>query len=206
MSAQITNNPEALRLLFTEDVFLVNNDTSATLTLAVTGKAAPVAPVLQMPAIRSISDAPLQHAQVARESPVQQTPEAAELKFQYVGANERNILILVYDEQHPVSSLPGRELLGNILKSIDLNRNDCALVNYAGCDHATFAQLQAFFKPQLVFAFGVSPAQLGLADADSNTIVMQQNARLIFSSNLDALSVDPATKKLLWASLKQIKL
>lgn len=206
MSEQLTSNPEALRLFFTEDIFLVNSNTSASLTSIITEMRAPETPAVQM---SLQEEPPAPESQIPAIAPlsealVQQTSEAVELQFQYVGANERNILILVNDEQYPVSSLQGRELLGNILKSINLNRNDCALVNYAGCDHASFAQLQDFFKPQLVFAFGVSPNQLGISKADSNTIVLQEETRLIFSSNLDALSGDPATKKLLWASLKQI--
>ncbi len=195
MSEQLTNNPEALRLFFTEDIFLVTSNTSASSISITDEKLVQATPETQIPAPTVLSEAPML-----------ETPQAPVVKFQYIGANERNILILVNDEHFPVSSLQGRELLGNILKSINLNRDDCALVNYVNFHNESFLQLREFFKPQFVFAFGVSPDQLGMPPVDSNTIVLQGDAKIIFSSNLDALNGDPTTKKLLWASLKQIKL
>ncbi len=190
MSDQITNNPEALRLFFTEDIFMVE------------------AAEVPAPKLLTKSDPPAEPERQATVAPVMPVAEAIPQapQFKFVGNNERNILILVNDEHNPVSTLQGRELLGNILKAINLSRNDCALVNYASCNAADFRQFQSFFKPQYVFAFGVSPEQLGLADAACNNIVTQDQSKLIFSSNLDVLSGDAATKKLLWASLKQIKL
>lgn len=272
MSDQITNNPEALRLFFTEDIFLVDapqsshegfnevNEssiepgkmgqdklinapetftTSETFTepvpAAVSASASvSIHPAVSIPAIDvnqrikppvnpesipvAVSIPAIDLNQHIKPPVISESMDAvhvdaggqqhspAEQPFSYVGANERNILILVNDDRHPVSTLQGRELLGNILKAINLNRNDCALVNYASCNGATFAQFNDFFKPQYVFAFGVSPAQLGIPAAAYNSIVSQGESKLIFSSNLDALSNDAATKKLLWGSLKQINL
>lgn len=209
MSDQITNNPEALRLFFTEDIFLVD----AAVPSPASGFTNPDDDVaaLKIPAVDMPVPAPSQ-APTVPEVPAAQAPEsvssaaAPEISFEYAGANQRNILILVNDAQHPVSTLQGRELLGNILKSIGLSRNDCALVNYASYNGADFSALQRFFKPQYVFAFGVNPDELGLPGLAYNSIVNKDQSKLIFSSNLDALSGDAATKKVLWGSLKQIKL
>jgi hypothetical protein len=233
MSDQLTNNPEALRLFFTEDIYLVDmaqTDAGSSKLAAAKGEqsgtelpvanAAPQAEPVKTPNIAITAAIPALNINVPataepasiQEVPTIVTPEIpapqapAAKTFQYVGANERNILILVNDKQHPVSTLQGRELLGNILKAIGLSRNDCALVNYASCDGADFKALHQYFKPQYVFAFGVSPDQLGVPDAAYNSIVTRAESKLIFSSNLDPLSGDAATKKLLWGSLKQIKL
>ena len=244
MSDQLTNNPEALRLFFTEDIYLVdavhtsaellditdskqeNNQAvvnvempSATLDDSPPANTdqAPVipaiaVPVLMKPAIPTF-EVPAKEEEPVKAEASAEPAETAHTKqvaaahnFQYVGANQRNILILVNDAQHPVSTLQGRELLGNILKAIGLSRNDCALVNYASCNGANFSALKSFFKPQYVFAFGVSPDQLDIPTAPYNSIVSQEGSKLIFSSNLDVLSGDASTKKLLWGSLKQIQL
>lgn len=233
MSDQLTNNPEALRLFFTEDIYLVDTaqtDAGSPKLAAAkeeqrgiappVAKAAPQAEPITTPNITATPAIPALNIDVPaaaepasiQEVPTIVTPEISVAQvpvtkaFQYVGANERNILILVNDEQHPVSTLAGRELLGNILKAIGLSRNDCALVNYASCDGADFKALYQYFKPQYVFAFGVGPDQLGVHNAPYNSIVTTAESKLIFSSNLDPLSGDAATKKLLWGSLKQIKL
>lgn len=248
MSDQLTNNPEALRLFFTEDIFLVDRVEMATEAFSVAAvpasvkklKAEALIPVLDLPGstalqisevevmgIRQQAESLAAQAEVRPAAPAialpqvpaqqtppdpkqtppaaQQTPPASQ-HFKHVGSNERNVLILVHDEVHPVSTLAGRELLGNILKAIKLQRDDCALVNYASYNGTQFSEFQSFFDPQYVFAFGVSPEQLGLSGAAYNSIVAQGTCKLIFSSNLDALSSDPATKKLLWASLQQIQL
>jgi hypothetical protein len=229
MSDQLTNNPEALRLFFTEDIFLVDapqttqegitvvNETSVEAGQmgqdnAITAPKTFTAPeTLTHPAPAVVSAPASVNIPTAASATVSipgivSIPAPAAQPFSYVGANERNILILVNDDRHPVSTLQGRELLGNILKAIGLNRNDCALVNYASCNGAGFVQFNDFFQPQYVFSFGVSPEQLGIPGATYNSIVNQGESKLIFSSNLDALSGDAATKKLLWASLKQINL
>jgi DNA polymerase III psi subunit len=214
MSDQLTNNPEALRLFFTEDIFLVKESPEVQSTHSRTNEpelsqvteaqGADSSSQVHLPSLHA--PVSLSQASVTLPAIDLKAPEQAAVPFKYVGANERNILILVYDTEHPVSSIAGRQLLGMILKSINLDRNDCALLNYASCEGADFTQLHAFFQPQYVFSFGVTPNQLGLPGATSNSIVTQADSKLIFSSNLDALSEDPATKKLLWASLKQIDL
>lgn len=213
MSDQITNNPEALRLFFTDDIFLVDATQKAPAALKseeVTDQVAAPAKPVEAPAMPVQSPAAEPQAtevpQATVTIPDLKIPAPAKPDFKYVGANQKHILILVNDAQHPVSTLKGRELLGNILKSINLNRNDCALVNYASCGGAGFAALAEFFQPRLLFAFGVLPAELGLSEATQNSIVQQDACKIIFSSNLDPLSDDPATKKQLWTSLKQINL
>ena len=231
MSDQLTNNPEALRLFFTEEIYLVDapqhraGSVSERVHDKVVGDisehghvSGEVSEDVQdyvpgdvhraVPVINGNDGAVPDLSNVEQDS-LPAIPDAsapAAQPFSYVGANERNILILVNDDRFPVSTQEGRELLGNILKAIGLNRNDCALVNYITCNGASFQQLNDFFKPQYVFAFGVTPEQLDIAGAGYNRIVQQGASKLIFSSNLDTLSGDATTKKLLWGSLKQIKL
>lgn len=278
MSDQLTNNPEALRLFFTEEIYLVDacqhragsvservhdkvvgdisehghvsEEVSEDVQDYVPGDVHRSVPVINgndetasdlideeqtprilqhvqavdtesalpsiantmtsIPNMEGGTEQDPQHTSTLTDQDTPPTPPDASAPatqpFSYVGANERNILILVNDDRYPVSTLEGRELLGNILKAIGLNRNDCALVNYTTCGGANFQQLNDFFKPQYVFAFGVTPEQLDIPGAGYNTIVHQGQSKLIFSSNLDALSGDGTTKKLLWGSLKQIKL
>jgi DNA polymerase III psi subunit len=276
MSDQLTNNPEALRLFFTEEIYLVDApqhsagsvfervhdkvpgdiselghvsgevsedvqdyvpvdvhravpvineangtapdliDEEQTSRISQHGQAVDIESALpsipntmtSIPNMEGGIEQDPQHTSAITASDTPPTlPDApAAQPFSYVGANERNILILVNDERFPVSTQEGRELLGNILKAIGLNRNDCALVNYITCNGANFQELNDFFEPQYVFAFGVTPEQLDIAGAGYNRIVQQGASKLIFSSNLDALSGDATTKKLLWGSLKQIKL
>lgn len=183
MDSQLTADEAALRLFFTDDIYIVNEP----------GVQADM-PVVNLPAA-SVSVAPVQVEEVQKS-----------IEFKFLGSNKRNVLILVNDPENEVSDEKGRELLRKIVKSVNLSAADFALLNYAAYPDVKFEQFKAFFSPALVFAFGVSPAQLALPDHARNTIVEEGQIRLIFSTELKALDQDAATKKALWGSLQKLGL
>jgi hypothetical protein len=206
MGDQLTTNAEALRLFFTEDVYLLKDDASV---FPVT------APVIQESVAQSAGiaaarvEAPPVIATPLVTAPVDVTPvivQGATPIYKHLGKNQKHILILVNDEQHDVSTEQGRELLRNIVKAIGLTANDFALLNYQSTKGANFTELTQFFSSKVVFAFGLSATQLGLGEQPQNVIINQDNTQLIFSSNLDALAADLSGKKTLWGSLKKLNI
>lgn len=183
MDSQLTANEAALRLFFTDDIYIVNE--------------------LDVQGDMSIVNVP-----VAPLSAVSVQVEAAQkaIAFKFLGSNKRNVLILVNDPENEVSDEKGRELLRKIVKSVNLSAADFALLNYAAYPDVKFEQFRSYFSPALVFAFGVGPAQLALPDHARNTIVQEGQIRLIFSTELKALDQDAATKKALWGSLQKLGL
>ena len=194
MASQLTTNGDALRLFFTDDIYLIRGEEILSVDEVVVSEhqrvtlasEPPVSPVVSLP--------------LPVEAPKEQ------LSFKFLGKNSRNILILVNDPGHEVSDEKGRELLRKIVKSINLSANDFALLNYAGYAGTSYAQLQQYFSSVLIFAFGVTPEQLKMKTYPQNSIVTAEDVRLIFSSELKTLEEDPKGKKELWASLKQLGL
>lgn len=194
MGSQLTTNGDALRLFFTDDIYLIRGEEilSADEVIVtdrqsvIAGPEPPVSPVVSLPL------------------PVEAPKES--LSFKFLGKNSRNILILVNDPEHEVSDEKGRELLRKIVKSVNLSANDFALLNYATYTGTSYAQLQQHFSSVLIFAFGVTPEQLKMKTYPQNSIVSEGEVRLIFSSELKTLEGDPTGKKVLWASLKQLGL
>ncbi|SMC68573.1 hypothetical protein [Pedobacter nyackensis] len=178
MDSQLTTDGAALRLFFTDDVYLVNE-----------------------PGVQHDGFGPT--VDVEFEALPVQTPVA---DFKFLGNNKRNILILVNDEQNEVSDEAGRELLRKIVKSVNLTANDFALLNYAKYKGTGFKQLQDYFSCTLVFAFGVTPAALSLSGYPENSIVQEGAVRMIFSAELKALDQHPGGKKALWGSLQNLGL
>lgn len=220
MGEQLTTSAEALRLFFTEDIYLVNNDDKIIAAAQPELKLAPV-PVLENPvhvaanAVHVTADPIVEVvvpviAQQVSEIKIAvaevKTPAAEAVVFKYLGKNQKNILILVNDTVNEVSTDKGRELLRNIVKALQLTANDFALLNYAAYASTGFEEFRNFFKSNLVFAFGVTPLHLGLGEQPVNEIIMQGAAQLIFSGNLDQLADDQAGKKALWASLKKLSI
>jgi hypothetical protein len=193
MGDQVTNNPEALRLLFTEDIYLVQ-EPDPVYGSAVPGTVAKVEVVAEVEVV-----------------PVEVVPEGEAVvsplpTYVFRGMNQRNILMLVFDEVNEVTTLEGREVFKNIVKSKDLSGNDYAVLNYAAYPTATFEELREFFGSKVILAFGVSAAQLGLDDHPVHRVIEHQGVKMIFSADLHEMSSDKTLKLALWSCLKQMDL
>jgi len=202
MNTQLTSNAEALRLFFTDDVYLVNDQTQSITAepVIITNRKVEdttiVAPVV---------------AQVGQVTPVLSIVEEPKLvfekkvEFEYLGKNQKRILILVNDNTNKVSSVQGTELLRKLVKAIELTNNDFALVNYANYTNASFEDLKSFFKCELILSFGVAMRTLGLAEQPLHQLFVVDNVKFVFTKNLHDLDSDQVSKKILWGSLQQLK-
>ena len=201
MANQLTSNAEALRLFFTDDIYLVKDD--AQIAFAEPVKISPDI------ALQETITTSLKEVNVVEDLPlIVEEPKPILKKnfnFEFLGKNQKGILILVNDTINKVSSEQGTELLRKLVKAIELTNNDFALVNYANYSGATFEDLSSFFNCQLVLSFGVDTQQLGLATQPLHQLFKLENMRLIFTSNLHDLDSDQAGKKILWTSLQQLK-
>lgn len=210
MGVQLMDDAAALSMFFTDDVYLVKEDSiadpaSATQEPAVSSinntlPAADIAPVVSVAEV-----APVRSGTIAAP-PVLPVLESKSPIFKYVGKNQKCVLILVNDMENAVSTDRGRELLRNIVKAIQLSASDFALVNYSEYKGAKFRDLGAFFSCRLVLAFGVAPEELGLAEYPQNKLVLEEDIQMVFSGNLDVLAADQNGKKTLWGSLKQLSI
>lgn len=184
MHSQLTSNAEALRLFFTEDIYLV-------------AESNPVANLIER-----------LETSVAQQEKVEEViaiPQKPKTEFKFLGKNQKNILILVNDPENDVSTEQGRELLRKLVKAIDLTANDFALVNYAAYTSEKYTDLSNFFSCKLMLSFGVSAADLDLPSQPLNQLIPHKNATHIFAKNLHELDADLTSKKVLWASLQQLK-
>ena len=204
MTNQLTSNAEALRLFFTEDIYLVKDEFKAAFV-------EPVKEVQEVAQTESIvlpkTEAKVYEEPIADLSMVQEPNMVSKpkLDFKYLGKNQRNILILVNDSENEVSTEQGRELLRKLVNAIALTAKDFALVNYANYNTATYADFNDFFACKLVLAFGVNAKQLGLAEQPLHQLNELGETKLVFTTNLHDLDSDQTSKKTLWASLQKLK-
>ena len=202
MANQLTSNAEALRLFFTDDIYLVKDHVGSV-------AAEPVnVPVNKL----SVEPQPLVVHQPERivslsnNAPeTEKVPLPENWSFEYLGKNQKGILILVNDPINKVSSDEGTILLRNLVKAIQLTNNDFALVNFANYEGAKYEDLRRFFNCKLLLSFGVAPDTLGLADQPLHQLSAIGTTKCIFTANLHHLSGDNGSKKMLWATLQQIK-
>jgi len=202
MANQLTSNAEALRLFFTEDVYLVKSESDACLATPVTEN--PTEAFKPNPVITA-ADAVIENLPISVPAIAETKPLRQKWDFEHLGKNQKGILILVNDNVNKVSSPQGTELLRKLVKAIALTNNDFALVNFANYQGAKFEDLSLFFNCQLVLSFGVDAQQLGLTTQPLHQLNTLGEIRLIFTSNLHDLDSDTASKKILWATLQRLK-
>jgi hypothetical protein len=204
-SNQLITNAEALRLFFTDDVYLVGNMTTTE------GKAQETAP---SPSPKLAVQSGEAVAKAVYKEPIAELPKLEEpvanyepsFDFKYLGKNEKGILILVNDASNPVSTPEGTELLRKLVLSIHLKNADFALLNYSAYANAKFKHLSSFFACKYVLSFGVAPTALGLAEQALHQLSEIENIKFIFTHHLHELDGDVAAKKLLWGTLKNLKI
>ncbi|QDW28005.1 hypothetical protein FFJ24_025480 [Pedobacter sp. KBS0701] len=217
MENQVTNNANALRLFFTEEVFLVKDESIEILPLrdpepvlaveTVSVKAAEEAVLkpetTQIPGINP-TNPPKVYPQ-GPEIPHIVAEPVPEKTFKFLGGNKKSVLILVNDCEHDVSTEQGRELLRKIVKAVDLGTPDFAILNYSNYKGTDFVELKRFFKPAIMLSFGVEFADLRLNLTWQNEIIVHETTRIIFAPNLHHLDSDLIAKKTLWGHLQKIK-
>ena len=191
MGQQLLENDAALRLFFTDPIFIAVDKTSAG------AKMADNTP--QEQAVES----PVAKPSKGGHQPDQPMP-SIQPNFTFIGGNEQHILVLVNDSSHSVSNPEGAELLRNILKFMQLKTADFALVNYANNTTATFTELREFFKPKLMLGFGIDAESLGLADAQPNTPTKMDECMILLAKDLPAMSADNNEKRTFLTALKAL--
>jgi hypothetical protein len=191
MNDQLTSNANALRLFFTEDIYLIAEQ-QPTVSVPVVNeiKTSEIKPVV-LPAQINLVEEPV-------------TTYQQQFNFNFLGKNEKGILIIVNDKVNKVSTVPGTELLRKLVKAIALTNSDFALVNYADYEGATFEDLKSFFNCNMLLSFGVNSTQLGLQEQPLNKLTLFNETKLIFAKNLQDLDSDLQSKKLLWTTLQQL--
>lgn len=182
MSQQLIDNDAALRLFFTDEVYLISGEHIENKDKA---------------AFESIS---LQAPIVAEPS----QPFKKKYDFIYKGKYGKGIVILSNDTQHDVCSPAGMEVLTNLMKAIKVGKADVAVINYAHYHGATFFDLYQALQCRLVLAFGVSPDELKIPCAGLHQFTHHQQSRIIFTDNLNQLANNKPSKLLLWNTLKTL--
>ena len=129
----------------------------------------------------------------------------AEISFNTLGNNARQVLILVENEE--AIYLPDDQLnfLLGILSACNLTMNDVAIFNTRKNKPANYKTLGAELKSEKFLLFGVSPAMIELPLDFPYYQVQQFNQQVYLTApDLHTLQNNKSEKIKLWNSLKQI--
>ncbi len=136
---------------------------------------------------------------VKKETPTKKT---------YLGNYEKEIVVLVTDENNTYLSDENLEFLTGILSACKLNLADIALINFKKTS-IDFNQLKKEMKPAYLLLFGVNALQIQLPFAMPDYQVQQyDNCKIVSAPPLQQLNQTApeikAEKTKLWKSLQKI--
>lgn len=179
----ITNNPAALQLLMTDDLYLLKEE--------------------NIPS--EISEPKLALKQVLG-NPIaanRSIPEIKELKdFAYLGENNKYFLIIVDDKTHKDLNAAHKEMLLKIVQAKGLELRDLAILNLDRHKGATFNNLKEFFVCNKIVLFGISPQQIGISTISLNKPEKYQNVKILVTYSLEEMKNEVDKKREFWTVMK----
>ncbi|MEO6220291.1 MAG: hypothetical protein ABIO81_07685 [Ginsengibacter sp.] len=129
----------------------------------------------------------------------------SKMKFHYLGGNEKNIAFVINNKQDKYLNDRQLKFLSELNSACNLTLADIAVININNIKVANYNDLSGELKCCKLLCFGVSAADLGLP---FNIPLFQtqlfQEIQYMFCPALEQLQDDPAAKKQLWTSLRNI--
>jgi len=123
----------------------------------------------------------------------------------FLGRNEKNILIIVNDENAVYLPDEHLQFLIRLLDACKLSLSDTALININRNSSLNYQILQEKFRPEMILFFGVEPAKLDFPLQFPHYQLQSYNKQTYLSSpSLEILAADIQQKKLLWGCLKKL--
>jgi hypothetical protein len=131
--------------------------------------------------------------------------EASEsLSFNYLGENNKYMLILVNDSGQDIINPEDLATLTSILTAKQLELRDVAIVNVHTHPQKDFKQLKHFFACKKLVLFGINPSEIGLRDITSNQLEQYNETKILATYNFSEMRNDTAKKRLFWNAMKQL--
>lgn len=199
MSNLLTQNSNALRLLMTEDLYILPENEQKI-----------PAKTEQAPEISSqkANDAPAQlDPEIALKQAEEVLPQIAvesekNREFNYLGENNKYFLILFNEpNQKDISSIQ-KETLLKIMSAKGLELRDLAVLNLNQYPGVHYNDLKAFFSFNKIVLFGIDPQQISLSSQSSNQVVKQENAKILCTYSIDEMIKDTTKKREFWNVMK----
>jgi len=199
MSNLLTKNSNALRLLMTEDLYILpENERLSPI------KAAQLPAITnQLPGDVLVQEIPEIPVQEAKEALPEKSAEAQKIKeFAYLGENNKYFMILIDEpKQKDISSID-KETLLKIMSAKGMELRDLAVLNLNQYPGVTYTDLQEFFSFNKITLFGIDPQKIALSAQSSNQIVKLESAKILCTYSIDEMIRDTNKKREFWNVMK----
>jgi len=196
MSTLHTNEFNALRLLMTEDIYILDKKSeSSENSLKIITPTEPVKVFVTEKTVKPEIPA------------VKPAPDPAEIKnakeFTYIGENNKYFLILIDDTKNKEISTLHKETLLKIMSAKGLELRDLAILNLDQFPGTNITELKEFFSCSKLVLFGINPQRIAIPGLSSNKAENYNNIKLFSTYSIDEMIIDVTKKKDFWAIMKE---
>lgn len=167
-------NPNALKFIIQEDVYLLIKDKEPTL----------------------VSTKPSE-SDTSEPANITNNPS-----FKYLGENLKNIMVLVNYTTEEVINDSHLAALTSTLSRKDITINDVAIVNTANYSNHTWQQLTAFFSPLKVLIMGKPSLPPNIPQVGFNKPQNINNTLILYTYSFDEMMNNIDNKKAFWEQVK----
>jgi hypothetical protein len=197
MSNLLTHNSNALRLLMTEDLYILPEKEQ-------------VQKINVLPPTEINDQVANNSAQTLVDIPVQKSKEPIEKpviaktlkEFIYLGENNKYFLILINEpNQKDISSIQ-KETLLKIMSAKGLELRDLAVLNIHQYPEVKFDDLREFFSFNKIVLFGIDPQQIALSSQSANHVIKMGSAKVLSTFSIDEMITDTTKKREFWNVMK----
>jgi hypothetical protein len=190
-----TTDPIALSLLFTDDLYIIDDVEPP---IVISKETLPAHLVKQK---EPETTAPIKVEAVKQ---LEEIKLADKPYYQYLGENNKSFLVVIYNETLDYLAKADLEFLLKILKAKNLILDDIAILNKAKYQNLSFENLKAFFGFNKMLTFGINPKEFGIASITANKKYGFKNTEVLGTWDLNQLSTDVKKKAIFWNELKTL--
>jgi hypothetical protein len=197
MSNLLSQNTKALRLLMTEDLYILHEKEQVQILNS------ELHPEINNQ-VGSISAQPVLEEPVQEPKELIEKPVQAETirEFNYLGENNKYFLILFNEpNQKDISSIQ-KETLLKIMSAKGLELRDIAVLNLYQYPGVRFSDLKEFFSFNKIVLFGIDPQQIALSSQSANQIIKVEGAKVLSTFSIDEMIQDTTKKREFWTIMK----
>jgi hypothetical protein len=137
---------------------------------------------------------------ILKPQPAIETPQ---IKFNYLGTNKKNFLILVNYPDHELMADEHLTALESVLNRKGHSREDVAILNLAHIV-AEYEQLAVYFNPKTLILLGQASIPRGLKHPKFNQFENSTGLNVLYTFSFDEMMANNENKKTFWDQMKTI--
>lgn len=199
----IASNPEALRYILQEDLYLLQSEKDQYLQKEEDA----------VPELRVTAEEPV-HAPVNTPAPppqpitaipkLQAVAETQKVVYKYLGQNKKGFLILVNYTNAEHIAEPHLKALESTLVRKGSGLDDTVVLNLAKYPAVTYADLINEFKPEKILLLGAGAIPTGLSGVALNQIVNIGDKQVLYSYGFAEMMGNKDKTRAFWEQMKNL--